>query len=177
MICSDFARADVRDFTMADFWACLRGPSHVVTLSGGAPIDVGGLLWGGNLSMLVHLLGTAFMPAVDGGILFIEDINEHPFRIERMLLQLLHAGVLERQQAVVLGEFSGARTGDYDNGYDFDAMLAYLRSRTTVPLLTGLPFGHVRDKATLVVGSHAHLRGDREGMRLTMHGYPALAKR
>ena len=162
---------------MRDFWRCLIGPVHAIRLDGsvGAPkLDLAGILWGGNLAMLAHLVGSSWMPAVDGGILFVEDINEHPFRVERMLLQLLHAGVLEKQAAIVLGDFSGGRTADYDNGYDFDAMLAFIRSRTSVPIVTGLPFGHIRDKVTLAVGSRATLRGDARGLTLTMHDYPLL---
>ncbi len=175
----DFACADVSYFTMAQFWHCLRGPEHTIAFAaeGNPAIDAEGLLWGGNLAMLAHLAGTPWMPVIDGGILFVEDINEQPFRIERMLLQLLHAGVLERQAALVLGDFSGGRTTDYDNGYDFAAMLAFIRSRTTVPVLTGLPFGHIRDKVTLAVGSSARLTSAAAGSRLTMRAYPDLATR
>ncbi len=176
MICDDFLRDDISDFTMTQFWSCLRGPRHMIhfAASDNAALCVKGMLWGGNLAMLVHLIGTPWMPAVDGGILFLEDINEHPFRIERMLLQLLHAGVLDRQVAVVLGDFSGGRTGDYDNGYDFGAMLSFIRSRTSVPILTGLPFGHIRDKASLAVGSSARLECVAGEATLSMQDYRTL---
>lgn len=180
MICDDFARSDVSDFTMAQCWACLRGPVHAVALHDTtpnrdqSPVDLGGVLWGGNLAMLAHLTGTPWMPVIDDGILFLEDINEHPFRVERMLLQLSYAGILDRQKAILLGDFSGGRTGEQDNGYDFDAMLAFIRSRTTVPVFTGLPFGHLRDKATLAVGAMAQLQGTPADLRLTMYGYPCL---
>jgi muramoyltetrapeptide carboxypeptidase len=177
MICSDFARVDVSDFTMDDFWRCLRGPMHAVSFTTdiSPPVDAAGMLWGGNLAMLSHLVGTPWMPVVDDGILFLEDINEHPFRVERMLLQLLHAGILQRQSAIVLGDFSEGRTADYDNGYDFDSMLAYVRSRVDVPIVTGLPFGHVPDKVTLAVGSMATLKSDGRDVLLTMRDYRALA--
>ena len=179
-ICDDFGRSDVSDFTMAQCWACLRGPVHTVALHDTtanrdqSPVDLGGMLWGGNLAMLVHLTGTPWMPVVANGILFLEDVNEHPFRIERMLLQLLYAGILGRQKAILLGDFSGSRTGDYDNGYDFDAMLGFIRSRTTVPIFTGLPFGHMRDKTTLAVGATAQLQGTPADLRLILSGYPCL---
>jgi muramoyltetrapeptide carboxypeptidase len=124
--------------------------------------------------MLTHLVGTPYMPQVDGGILFVEDVSEHPYRVERMLLQLLYSGVLARQKAVLLGDFSNYRLGDFDNGYDFDAMLTYFRTQSPVPVLTGLPFGHVRDKATLAVGCQATLRSDTQNWQLTMSGYPVL---
>jgi muramoyltetrapeptide carboxypeptidase len=178
MICDDFTREDASAYTMRCFRQCLTHAEYEVTgavpdtLADNPEVDCEGTLWGGNLSMLTHLMGTPYLPAVDGGILFVEDVNEHPYRVERMLLQLLHGGVLGRQKALVLGDFSNYRLSDYDNGYDFGAMLAWLRREVPVPIITGLPFGHVRDKATLAVGAAAHLQSDARGMRLQMHGYP-----
>jgi muramoyltetrapeptide carboxypeptidase len=179
MICDDYAREDTSDFTHRNFWACLTQSAHSISwLNPDNPVvEVSGTLWGGNLAMLTHLAGTPYFPAISDGILFIEDINEHPYRIERMLLQLLHTGVLSRQKALLLGDFSGYRLSDYDNGYDFAAMLTFLRSQLSIPVLTGLPFGHTRDKVTLPVGGIGQLTSD--GMKLTlgMSGYPCLASR
>ena len=176
MVCIDFSRDDPSDFTLRHFWQCVNGPTHVVQFESqdNPDIDVSGILWGGNLTMLTHLIGTPYMPHVEGGILFIEDVNEHPYRIERMLLQLLHAGLLD-QSAIVFGDFSSYLLNDYDNGYNFDTMLAYLRERVGVPMLRGLPFGHVREKATLAVGSQARLQSTGRICTLTMSGYPALS--
>ncbi len=69
-------------------------------------IEGGATLWGSNLAVLVSLLGTPYFPQVEGGILFIEDVGEHPYKIERMLTQLLHAGVLAKQKAIVFGQFT-----------------------------------------------------------------------
>lgn len=68
--------------------------------------------------MLISLIGTPWMPKIENGILVLEDINEHPFRVERMLLQLYHAGILPRQKAIILGSFSGSTPNDYDAGYN-----------------------------------------------------------
>jgi muramoyltetrapeptide carboxypeptidase len=176
MMCDDFTREDTSAFTLQHFWQCLAGPAHTVTGKGqdNPVISVSGTLWGGNLAMLTHMVGTPYLPHIDGGILFVEDINEHPYRVERMMLQLLHAGVLARQQAVLLGDFSNYRLSEYDNGYDFGTMLAHLRAELPVPVLTGLSFGHIRDKATLAVGCQAQLNSDQHGFRLTMSGYPTL---
>lgn len=172
MICDDFTRADPSKFTMAHFRSCLLAPEHAVTVAvpGNPTLAATGTLWGGNLTMLNHLLGTPYLPSVDGGILFVEDVNEHPYRVERMLLQLLHAGILHRQQALLLGDFSAYRLSQYDNGYDFAAMLDYLRATLPVPVLTGLPFGHLRDKVTLPVGGQAWLVSGGDGFSLAMHG-------
>ncbi|MBC7499360.1 MAG: muramoyltetrapeptide carboxypeptidase [Herminiimonas sp.] len=173
MICDDYTRADTSDFTMTQFWSCLNAHSHRIDgkASDNPRVEARGTLWGGNLAMVVHLIGTPYFPDIDNGILFLEDINEHPFRIERMLLQLLHAGILQRQRAIVLGDFSGYRLSEYDNGYDFTAMLTYMRQQTNVPIVTGLPFGHIRDKVTLAVGSSAELITNPDGFWLNMQDY------
>jgi muramoyltetrapeptide carboxypeptidase len=110
--------------------------------------------------MLVSLLGTSHLPPparVKGGLLFLEDVNEHPYRVERMLLQLLQAGLLGAQKAVLLGHFTDWAASPLDRGYGMKSMLAQLRAQTRVPILTGLPFGHVPTKVTLPVGRRATL--------------------
>lgn len=176
MVCGDFGCAAPSEFTQAHFWQCLTQPRHAVTVAtpNNPAIHAEGTLWGGNLAMLTHLLGTPYFPQIEDGILFVEDVNEHPYRVERMLLQLLHAGVLGRQQAILLGDFSSYRLSDYDNGYDFNAMLQYIRSRVATPVLAGLPFGHIADKLTLPVGCEAQLDSQKNALRLSMAGYPTL---
>lgn len=176
MLCDDFSRADPSDFTLDHFWRCLGTSSHriEVAAAGNPAVEVSGRLWGGNLALLCHLVGTRWMPRIDGGILFVEDINEQPYRIERMLLQLAHAGVLGSQQALLLGDFSGYRLTEADHGYDFDRMLDYLRGRLGLPILQGLPFGHTRDKLTLPVGARCALRSDSTGFSLDLSDYPYL---
>ncbi len=177
MLCDDFSRADVSDFTHQHFWQCLHNQSITIQASckDNPIVDVQGTLWGGNLSMLVSLIGTPWMPAIEGGVLFIEDVNEHPYRVERMLLQLAHAGILQKQKAVLLGDFSAYKLSDYDNGYNFDAMLNFMRQHVDVPLLQGLQFGHTLDKLTLPVGAKANLHSDAQGFTLTVTDYPLLA--
>jgi len=114
-------------------------------------------LWGGNLAMLASLVGTPYLPDVRGGILFLEDVNEHPFRIERMLTQLLHAGVLARQKAVVLGQFTDYKLGPHDKGFKLQSVVNWLRTQIKAPVLTNLPFGHVPTKVLLPVGAPVSL--------------------
>jgi len=127
------------------------------TLGSGRKSIRNAVLWGGNLSVLVSLLGTPYWPEVKGGVLFIEDVNEHPFRIERMLTQLLHAGVLARQKAIVFGQFTGIRLAPHDKGYKLATVVAWLRGQLKVPVLTGLPYGHVPTKVLLPVGAKVDL--------------------
>ena len=158
------------------FERCMTSPEMTVrwTAQGNPEVDASGTLWGGNLAMLAHLTGTPWMPDIEGGILFVEDVHEQPYQIERMLVQLDEAGILEKQKALVLGRFSEYRVTDYDNGYDLDAMLAWLRARLTIPVVTGLPFGHVPDKVTLPVGAQAHLVSHDGVVQLHLSGYPTV---
>ena len=180
MLLADFGEEHVDPFMWEHFEAILRQPEYRIevaapqALPAGRSVAAEGTLWGGNLAMLCSLLGTPYMPKVDGGILFLEDINEPPYRVERMLLQLLQAGVLATQQALVLGDFSNYRTTDYDNGYDMVAVFDYLRARLGIPVLTGLPFGHCPRKLTLPVGGTARIEAGADGLALLLSGYPTL---
>lgn len=181
MFAGDFTGDELQPYTVEQFVQCLRGPVHTVEgrVEGeGArnpALDVSGTVWGGNLAMLLHLAGTRYFPSIDGGILYVEDVNEHPYRVERMLLQLLNMGVLEHQQALVLGSINAYKLAPTDNGYDFDAMLAYLRHKLPIPVLTGLPFGHIPVRATIPFGAQARLHSDGTRFTLTMRDYPTLA--
>lgn len=113
------------------------------------------VLWGGNLSVLTSLVGTPWLPQVEQGILFLEDVNEHPYRIERMLTQLLGSGILAQQQAVVLGQFNRYKAVPHDKGFKLSTVVSWLRAQLAplgIPVLTDLPFGHVPTKVLLPVG-------------------------
>jgi muramoyltetrapeptide carboxypeptidase len=121
------------------------------------PIELKGELWGGNLAVLATLVGTAWMPKIKGGILFLEDVHEHPYRVERMLTQLLYAGVLARQKAIVLGHFTNYKPVPHDKGYGLRTVIDWLREKAKLPVFTNLPFGHVATKVALPVGAKVHL--------------------
>lgn len=110
------------------------------------------MLWGGNLAMLASLVGTPYIPAVKGGILFIEDTGEHPYKIERMLAQLLQAGILGQQKAIIFGQFTHYKLVPNDKGYKLASVVDWLRSQVKARILTGLPFGHVPTKVLLPIG-------------------------
>jgi muramoyltetrapeptide carboxypeptidase len=114
-------------------------------------------LWGGNLSVLTSLLGTPYFPEVKGGLLFLEDIAEHPYRIERMLTQLLHSGVLARQKAIIFGQFTDFKLVPHDRGFKLASVIEWLRQQVKVPVLTNLPYGHVATKVVLPVGAACEL--------------------
>lgn len=138
---------------------------------GGSALSIqNAVLWGGNLSMIASMVGTPWMPVVPGGILFLEDVGEHPYRIERMLTQLLYAGILGQQQAVLLGQFTEYKTVPHDKGFKLATVASWLRTQLSmptplcpqgIPVLTDLPFGHVPTKVLLPVGKpvELHLMG------------------
>ncbi len=140
----------------------------------GAPsgFEAEGVLWGGNLSLVCSLLGSTYFPRVDGGILFLEEVNEHPYRVERMMTQLLHTGVLDRQRAIVLGHFTWKQAeGDR---YTMKRVWQWLRTQTSTPIITGLPFGHEATTLTLPHGAFVGLAVDRRTCYLVLpHGHGA----
>ena len=132
-----------------------------------APLSIrNATVWGGNLSVLVSMLGTPFFPSIKGGILFLEDVGEHPYQIERMLTQLLHAGVLAAQKAIVLGQFTGFKLSTHDKGYKFNTVVAWLQAQLKTPVLTNLPYGHVQTKVLLPVGKSAELAAEGKDVML-----------
>jgi muramoyltetrapeptide carboxypeptidase len=166
----DFGALTPSAFTLEQCFGVLQNDTWDVefALDGPSRAAQRGTLWGGNLAMVAHLAGTRYLPDVDGGILFLEDVGEHPYRVERMLYQLLHAGILERQRAVLLGTFTEYQLNVNDAGYDLAAAIGHVRDRIDVPLYTGLPFGHVPDKLTLPVGGRCEFeaRDGRATLRL-----------
>lgn len=158
MAAFDFGAQTPSEYTLEHCWGLLGSERYEVECPLDGPDYSGeGVLWGGNLAMVAHLVGTPHFPRIDGGILFLEDVGEHPYRVERMLYQLHLAGVLARQRAVLLGTFNGYELAPNDNGYDEAAMLAHVRSRLVRHVYTGLPFGHVPAKLTLPVGGRCTL--------------------
>lgn len=163
-VSGDFGVAQPDEFMLAHFDALMAGSllpvRWVEQHPAGAPRlveAVEGTIWGGNLSLVAGAVGTPWLPDVEDGLLFLEDVSEHPYRIERMLHQLMYAGVLARQRAIVLGAFTDWKAAPHDNGYGLASVVEYFRSRVSVPIVTGLPFGHVARKAVLGVGMHYRL--------------------
>lgn len=168
---SDFGVANVNDLTADLFAESMRGELEILSFESESAdaFDGRGVLWGGNLAMLVSLLGTPYFPRIRGGILFIEDVNEHPYRVERMLLQLAHAGVLGRQKALVLGHFTGYRLGVSDEGFDMPDVIAHIRQTVGIPVIPGLPYGHTAVKATLPIGLKVGLATEQGMAHLVIH--------
>lgn len=156
----DFARDEVDDVTAGCFGEAMRGELEAVgfrTEGGFDGLDLSGTLWGGNLSIVCTLVGTRHWPRVKGGILYLEDVNEHPYRVERNLLHLCQAGVIDAQKAIVLGQFSAWKPAPHDAGYRLKTVVQCLRAHTRTPVITGLPYGHVATHVSLPQGRKGQL--------------------
>lgn len=178
MVYSEFGKPDPSVYTMDSFIRATTNTEHTIDVHAIQRSDVNleGTLWGGNLSVLASLAGSPYMPDIQGGILFIEDVGEQPYRIERMLNTLYLAGILQKQRAIVLGDFRMAAIRDtYDSSYDFPTVTNHISRVARVPVLSGFPFGHITNKATFPLGAHAKIRSTGSGgYSVTFSGYPTL---
>lgn len=132
----------------------LPAGSRVTCISGGR---CEGRLIGGNLSLICATLGTPYAVDAAGAVLFIEDVNEHPYRVDRMMSHLRLAGVLDRVAGVVLGQFT---TDDADEqALQREVVLEYCRP-LGCPVVADFPCGHVADNVTLPLGARVSLDTD-----------------
>jgi muramoyltetrapeptide carboxypeptidase len=112
-----------------------------------------GRLLGGNLSLFVSLLGTRFLPSLSGAVLFIEEIAEEPYRIDRMITQLRNAGIFSTCSAILTGQFTDCLPKDQTKpSLSVEDILTESSRQTGKPFISGLPFGHAPLKMTLPVG-------------------------
>src|SRR5690606_28050535 len=114
-----------------------------------------GPLLGGNLAVLAALGGTPHAPPIDGAILFLEDVGEAPYRVDRMLTTLREAGWLARVAGVVLGSFTACTPRD--DGVTVDEVLAERLSDLCVPVVAGLEAGHRRNNLELPLGASVRI--------------------
>jgi muramoyltetrapeptide carboxypeptidase len=170
MLNSDFIKEHCPDFTRQSFLRTLMRPCPAGSICRGYPKRtvsilrrgrVSGALVGGNISLLCATLGTPYLPAFKGRILFLEDMDEAPFRFDRMLTQLLNAGLLQQVAGVAIGinknckDRKARKAGEYRQ--TLEDVLAERLLPLRVPVVVGLPFGHVPWNATLPVGIRATL--------------------
>lgn len=120
-----------------------------------------GRLIGGNLSLVAPLAGTPYGPIFDDSILFLEDINEDPYKVDRMLTSLYLGGHLEKVKGIVLGDFRLPTSEvESDRGFSMEQVFENLRMWSKVPIFSGLHAGHISDKLTLTIGSLVEMDAD-----------------
>jgi muramoyltetrapeptide carboxypeptidase len=159
--------ADTMDsVTEESFWRILTDASTGIALGAGTVIASGhrphrptrGRLIGGNLSLCASLLGTTYQPDFLRSILFLEDIGEEPYRIDRMVTQLRNAGIFSRVTAVVLGSFTNCAPKDPSgSSLSVEEIMRENAAMTGKPHASGFPFGHEEHFVTFPVGVRANL--------------------
>ena len=126
-----------------------------------------GRLLGGNLTILSTLMGTGWLPSFDGAILILEDINEDPYRVDRMLQQLGLAGVMDRVSGVVFGQCTRCDLRDPDYAdFTLDDVLNQHLGDLRVPVVTGFNTGHVRSQLALPIGVPVELDAEARTLRM-----------
>ena len=139
------------------------------------PKTITGTMWGGNLSVVSALAGSEYLPKIDGGIVFLEDVGEQAYRIERMLYDLYLAGVFKNQQAIVFGALSGAGEDSYDKRYDVATVIRQLHELTGLPIYSGMRFGHIGQKYSFPLGATCQLTPNTDGgYQLAFTDYPTI---
>lgn len=137
--------------------------------------SITGQIWGGNLSVISALAGTPYLPKPKGGIVFLEDVSEHPYHIERMLYGLYLSGAFDDQQAIVLGGFSAMKSDGYDKSYNMIEVIYQLHALTRLPIYSGLAVGHIAPKFSLPLGALCQISPLSDGgFRLDLSHYPIL---
>lgn len=159
--------------------AALTGAKLPTILAkGGSDIsnrNLTGTIWGGNLSVVSALAGSPYLPRINGGIVFLEDVGEQPYRIERMLYDLYLAGVFKGQQAIVFGALSGTGEDSYDARYDVSMVIRQLHELTGLPIYNGMSFGHIDQKSSFPLGATCQVSSTtRGGYKLTFADYPVI---
>ena len=166
---------DVHPDAEESLWRMITSPEQHATLTladrsaGGVTLagSATGRLLGGNLSLLVSLLGTPYMPDVRRGILFLEEIGEEPYRVDRMLTQLANARVLSRASGLAMGQFTDCLPRDpAAPSLTLEAIMSGIAQAAGRPFLTGFPIGHEKGMATVPVGIRARLDTGRGSLTL-----------
>ncbi|MEZ7518635.1 LD-carboxypeptidase [Psychrobacter sp. NPDC078370] len=155
--------------------ASLTSQQLPAILTKGEPKLLTGTIWGGNLSVVSAMAGSEYLPRIDGGIVFLEDVGEQAYRIERMLYDLYLAGVFKNQQAIVFGALSGTGEDSYDKRYDVATVIRQLHELTGLPIYSGMPFGHIGKKYSFPLGVTCQMSPDvNGGYQLVFTDYPTI---
>lgn len=166
------ARASLTPFSRTSLERALAGSdscgaaTNATTLHGGR---ARGRLIGGNLALLCALAGTPYAPDYRDAILFLEDVNESVYRIDRMLTQLRLAGILSACRGIVFGQFTDVPTNSPEESLgarSLDEVLGEVAAATNIPCIAGAPIGHVADQWTLPVGASAEIDADARVLRI-----------
>ncbi len=152
-------RQALGSYEQPDKGTASAGDFRLKTIHGGKAV---GPLVGGNLTLLTSMLGTPYAPQISGKILFIEEVGEAPYRIDRMLTQLWLTGDLKKVKGVAVGQFVKCDEQAPDSGWKTSEVIEMRLRELGVPVLSGLAIGHIQDKITLPIGVRAKLDADEQ---------------
>jgi muramoyltetrapeptide carboxypeptidase len=171
------AGGNYSDYALAEFQKVLWEPAAGTQIGAAPPIEVRpgqverrnrltrfaagtarGRLIGGNLTLISTLMGTPYEPDFLGRIVFLEDVNEAPYRIDRMLTQLWLAGKLQQAAGIAFGKFT--KTEDEGNTFSIEEIIRQRCADLGIPVVGGLMIGHIADKTTVPIGIEAELNAD-----------------
>ncbi len=177
------AGGNYSDYALAEFRKVLMEPSERTRIGQAPPFEerpariektnrvtrfnggnAKGRLIGGNLTLVSTLMGTPYEPDFKDRIVFLEDVNEAPYRIDRMLTQLWLAGKLQQAAGIVFGKFT--KTEDEGNTFSIEEIIHRRCAPLGIPVIGGLMIGHIADKTTVPIGIMARLDGDTGSLEL-----------
>ena len=189
MLYSEFGKTVPDQVSCRQFVEALTNPNLAINISDASltsqqlpsilastePTTITGTIWGGNLSVVSALAGSEYLPRIDGGIVFLEDVGEQAYRIERMLYDLYLAGVFKNQQAIVFGALSGTGEDSYDKRYDAATVVRQLHKLTGLPIYSGMSFGHIGQKSSFPLGATCQITPNTVGgYQLAFTDYPTI---
>ena len=189
MLYSEFGKIKPDEVSCHQFAKALTNPNLIINiadasltsvnlpsiLTNSEPKTLTGTIWGGNLSVVSALAGSAYLPRIAGGIVFLEDVGEQAYRIERMLYDLYLAGVFKGQQAIVFGALSGSGEDSYDKRYDVATVIRQLHQLTELPIYSGMRFGHIGQKHSFPLGARCQISANTVGgYQLVFNDYPTI---
>ena len=177
------ASSNFSEYSLSEFKKVLMQPTPTALIGAAPPYESGegniersnrvthirggvaqGRLIGGNLTLVSILMGTEFEPDFRDRIVFLEDVHEAPYRIDRMLTQLLLAGKLQQAAGIVFGKFTDTETEG--NTFSLEEVLRDRTADLDVPVIRGLMIGHVSEQTVVPIGIEAELDGDAGTLRL-----------
>lgn len=129
----------------------------ITTYSGGVAY---GTLWGGNLSVLASMIGTNYFPNISNGLLFLEEVGEEPYRVDRMLTQLKQAGIFDKCKGVILGNFRKCIAEEPDRAFTLEEVFEQHFNDFGKPVFYGAQIGHTVNKFTVPIGGDATMDAD-----------------
>lgn len=168
---TEFSRASLVAAVSDGTDPCGAAPSARVLRGGAAE----GRLVGGNLALVAAMVGTRYAPDLEDSILFLEDIGERSYRLDRMLRQIYLSGALHGCRGIVFGECTDCHENSASGSRELDEILLEMAELIDVPCISGAPIGHIDDQWTLPVGAHARL--DADARTLNVLPYSEVAER